>query len=144
MAANPCRAYKRSAGSLSAKTVSMVPDPNWWGAKPHVDRIITRALEGDAGVNAFVNGEVDVNLIPNDPSSYKRAAGAKNGVVRVAGGPDFRHFTFNGTSPNLKDQNVRQAIDRVHPWAVDSARSTEHSPGVKDHDAVRAWVGAAR
>jgi peptide/nickel transport system substrate-binding protein len=94
----------------TAKTVSMVPDPNWWGAKPHVDRIITRALEGDAGVNAFVNGEVDVNLIPNDPSSYKRAASAKNGVVRVAGGPDFRHFTFNGTSPNLSEQSVRQAI----------------------------------
>ena len=30
--------------------------------------------------------------------------------MRVAGGPDFRHFTFNGTSPNLKDVNVRQAI----------------------------------
>jgi peptide/nickel transport system substrate-binding protein len=94
----------------TAKTVSLVPDPNWWGEKPKVDRIITRALEGDAGVNAFVNGEVDVNLIPNDPSSYKRAASAKNGVVRVAGGPDFRHFTFNGTSPNLSDVNVRQAI----------------------------------
>ena len=94
----------------TAKTVSMVPDPNWWGNKPIVDRIITRALELDAGVNAFVNGEVDVNLLPNDPASYKRAAGAKNGVVRVAGGPDFRHFTFNGTSPNLSDVKVRQAI----------------------------------
>jgi len=94
----------------TAKTVSMVPDPNWWGNKPIVDRIITRALELDAGVNAFVNGEVDVNLLPNDPASYKRAAGAKNGVVRVAGGPDFRHFTFNGTSPNLSDVKVRQAV----------------------------------
>ena len=75
-----------------------------------LDQIITRALEGDAGVNAFVNGEVDVDRSPNDPSSYKRATGAKNGVVRVAGGPDFRHFTINGTSPNLKDVNVRQAI----------------------------------
>jgi len=94
----------------SAKTVTMVPDPNWWGAKPKLDRIITRALELDAGVNAFVNGEVDVNLLPNDPASYKRAKSAKNGVIRVAGGPDFRHFTFNGTSPNLSDVNVRQAI----------------------------------
>src|SRR4051794_29356766 len=84
----------------SAKTVSMVPDPNWWGAKPKLDRIITRALELDAGVNAFVNGEVDINLLPNDPASYKRAKSAKNGVIRVAGGPDFRHFTFNGTSKN--------------------------------------------
>jgi peptide/nickel transport system substrate-binding protein len=94
----------------TAKTVSMVPDPNWWGNKPKLDRIITRALEGDAGVNAFVNGEVDVNLIPNDPSSYKRAAGAKGGIVRVAGGPDFRHFTINGTSPDLQDVKVRQAV----------------------------------
>jgi peptide/nickel transport system substrate-binding protein len=94
----------------TAKTVSMVPDPNWWGAKPKLDRIITRALEGDAGVNAFVNGEVDVNLLPIDPSSYKRAAATKGGVVRVAGGPDFRHFTLNGTSPNLQQLQVRQAI----------------------------------
>jgi peptide/nickel transport system substrate-binding protein len=94
----------------TAKTVSMVPDPNWWGAKPKLDRIITRSLELDAGVNAFVNGEVDVNLLPIDPSSYKKAAGAKNGVVRVAGAPDFRHFTINGTSPNLQDVNVRKAL----------------------------------
>jgi indole-3-glycerol phosphate synthase/phosphoribosylanthranilate isomerase len=40
--------------------------------------------------------------------------------------------------------NVRHAIEVVQPWAVDSARSTERSPGVKDHDAVRAWVRAAR
>jgi peptide/nickel transport system substrate-binding protein len=94
----------------TAKTVSLVPDPNWWGAKPKLDRIITRALELDAGVNAFANGEVDVNLLPNDPSSYKRAAAAKGGVVRVAGAPDFRHFTINGTSPNLQDVQVRQAL----------------------------------
>ena len=44
----------------------------------------------------------------------------------------------------LDSQNVRAAIDAVHPWAVDSARSTEREPGIKDHDAVRAWVSAAR
>jgi peptide/nickel transport system substrate-binding protein len=94
----------------TAKTVSMVPDPNWWGAKPKLDRIITRALEVDAAVNAFANGEVDVNLIATDPSAYKRASSTKGGVVRVAGGPDFRHFTINGTSPDLKDLQVRQAV----------------------------------
>ncbi len=44
----------------------------------------------------------------------------------------------------LDAANVREAIDAVHPWAVDSARSTEREPGIKDHDAVRAWVEAAR
>jgi hypothetical protein len=29
-------------------------------------------------------------------------------------------------------------------WAVALARSTERAPGVKDRDAVRAWVEAAR
>ena len=38
----------------------------------------------------------------------------------------------------------REAIAAVRPWAVDSARSTEREPGIKDHDAVRAWVEAAR
>jgi phosphoribosylanthranilate isomerase len=43
----------------------------------------------------------------------------------------------------LGPENVRRAIDAVRPWAVDSARSTESAPGVKDHDAVRRWVEAA-
>ena len=33
----------------------------------------------------------------------------------------------------LGPENVRAAIDAVHPWAVDSARSTESAPGIKDH-----------
>ncbi len=40
----------------------------------------------------------------------------------------------------LDPGNVRAAIDSIRPWAVDSARSTELEPGIKDHDAVRAWV----
>jgi len=44
----------------------------------------------------------------------------------------------------LGPDNVREAVATVRPWAVDSARSTESSPGIKDHDAVRRWVEAAR
>ena len=44
----------------------------------------------------------------------------------------------------LTPENVRHAINEVKPWAVDSARSTEREPGVKDHEKVRAWVQAAR
>jgi indole-3-glycerol phosphate synthase len=40
--------------------------------------------------------------------------------------------------------NVAGAIEAVRPWAVDSARSTESSPGIKDHEKVRAWVAAVR
>jgi indole-3-glycerol phosphate synthase/phosphoribosylanthranilate isomerase len=44
----------------------------------------------------------------------------------------------------LGPDNVRAAIDAVHPWAVDAASRLEVEPGIKDHDKVRAYVEAAR
>jgi phosphoribosylanthranilate isomerase len=78
---------------------------------------------------AQVGTVVDLPWEEADPSHLERAR-ATAGRVMLAGG--------------LGPSNVREAIDAVRPWAVDSARSTEREPGVKDHDAVRAWVAAAR
>jgi indole-3-glycerol phosphate synthase/phosphoribosylanthranilate isomerase len=72
---------------------------------------------------------VDLPWGAEDPTHIERARSTE-GRVMLAGG--------------LGPANVREAIDAVRPWAVDSARSTESEPGVKDHDAVRAWVQAAR
>ena len=72
---------------------------------------------------------VDLPWEERDPKHLERARSTA-GRVMLAGG--------------LGAGNVRDAIAAVRPWAVDSARSTELSPGVKDHDAVRAWVAAAR
>lgn len=44
----------------------------------------------------------------------------------------------------LGPDNVRAAIDAVHPWAVDAASRLESAPGVKDHEKVRAFVQEAR
>jgi indole-3-glycerol phosphate synthase len=44
----------------------------------------------------------------------------------------------------LSPDNVRAAIDAVHPWAVDAASRLEAEPGIKDHAKVRAFVEAAR
>ena len=63
-------------------------------------------------------------------TEHLERARATTGRVMLAGG--------------LGPENVADAIAAVRPWAVDSARSTEESPGVKDHDAIRAWVEAAR
>ena len=38
----------------------------------------------------------------------------------------------------------REAIDAVRPWAVDSARSTEREPGIKDHERCAPGSEAAR
>jgi indole-3-glycerol phosphate synthase/phosphoribosylanthranilate isomerase len=64
-----------------------------------------------------------------DPGHLDRAAQAEGRVV-LAGG--------------LGPENVREAIERIRPWAVDASSSLETEPGVKDHGRVRAFVTAAR
>jgi indole-3-glycerol phosphate synthase / phosphoribosylanthranilate isomerase len=80
------------------------------------------------------NGErvaavVDLPWLETDTTHLERAR-ATSGRVMLAGG--------------LGPENVRDAIDAVDPWAVDSARSTEREPGIKDHDKLEAWVAAAK
>ncbi len=43
----------------------------------------------------------------------------------------------------LTPENVAEAIGTVDPFAVDTATGVEREGGVKDHDAVRAFVDAA-
>ncbi len=82
-------------------------------------------LRGDERVGTVV----DLPWEEGDPTHFDRAR-STSGRVMLAGG--------------LGPENVSQAIAAVQPWAVDSARSTESAPGVKDHDLVLAWVEAAR
>ena len=71
----------------------------------------------------------DLPWLEEDDGHWKQAARAE-GRVLLAGG--------------LGPENVRTAIEAVDPWCVDASRSLEASPGIKDHDRVRAFVEAAR
>jgi indole-3-glycerol phosphate synthase len=72
---------------------------------------------------------VDREWAADDPEHLRRAEAAGGRVV-LAGG--------------LSPENVREAIERVRPWAVDASSSLESAPGVKDHERIRAYVEAAR
>jgi indole-3-glycerol phosphate synthase len=72
---------------------------------------------------------VDREWQAEDPAHLERARAAE-GRVMLAGG--------------LSPENVRDAIERVRPWAVDASSSLELEPGIKDHARVRAYVEAAR
>jgi indole-3-glycerol phosphate synthase len=72
---------------------------------------------------------VDREWAVDDPEHLERAEKAEGRVV-LAGG--------------LSPENVRDAIERVRPWAVDASSSLETEPGIKDHARVRAYVEAAR
>jgi indole-3-glycerol phosphate synthase len=72
---------------------------------------------------------VDLPWLEEDDGHWDRASTVPGRVV-LAGGLDA--------------DTVRTAIDRVGPWAVDSARGTESAPGVKDPNKLRRFVEAAR
>ncbi len=82
-------------------------------------------LRGDERVATVV----DLPWQAGDPTHLERARAAE-GRVMLAGG--------------LAADNVRSAIEAVRPWAVDASSRLESAPGIKDHDAVRAYVEAAR
>ena len=72
---------------------------------------------------------VDLPWEEEDPTHLDRARRVDGRVV-LAGG--------------LGPENVREAVEAVRPWAVDASSSLESTPGVKDHERVRAFVAAAR
>jgi peptide/nickel transport system substrate-binding protein len=50
---------------------------------------------------------MDIGL---DAGAFQRAQHVRGAVVRRAGGPDWRHFTFNAAGPVLSDVRVRRAV----------------------------------
>jgi indole-3-glycerol phosphate synthase len=74
---------------------------------------------------------LDLPVGRTDPDHLSRAAkAARTERVMLAG--------------RLDPSNVGHAVATVKPWSVDAARGLESSPGIKDADAMRAFVANAR
>ena len=82
-------------------------------------------LRGDESVGRVL----DLPWEQDDPAHHARAS-AQEGRIVLAG--------------RLAPENVREAIEKVQPWAVDASSQLELSPGIKDHDRIRAFIEAAR
>ncbi len=94
----------------TAKTVVLARDPSWWGAPAKLDRIVYRAMDTSAMPGAFANREIDLMDIGLDAGAMRRVKDVPQTAIRRAGGPDWRHFTFNAAGPVLSDVRVRRAI----------------------------------
>ncbi|MGE3957066.1 MAG: ABC transporter family substrate-binding protein [Vicinamibacterales bacterium] len=102
--------FKLGSIDATAKTVTLVRNERWWGNPAKLDRIVYRAIEPDAQIDAVANGEIDAMDVGPDVNKFNRAQEIEGVDIRMAGGPNFRHLTVNGTSPNLQDVRVRQAM----------------------------------
>ena len=102
--------FKFESLDETAKTISLMRNPKWWGNRPKLDRIVFRVIDPTAQVDALLNSEIDVLDVAADVTKLKRVEGAAGISVHRAAGPDFRSITINGTGEILKDVNVRRAL----------------------------------
>ncbi len=102
--------FKFGGLDRTAQTMTLVRNEKWWGRPAKVDTIVFRTIDLDAQIDALANGEIDLMDIGPDVNKYVRAKGLAGADIRVAGGPNFRHITINGTGPILRDVQVRRAL----------------------------------
>lgn len=147
--------FRLSGYDATAKTYTLVPNEKWWGNKAKLDQIVFRVMDDDATPTAMSNGEIDLMDVGPSADSYNRVKSIPGIDIRVAGGPNFRHITFNGQSPMLQDVNVRQAIamaiDRaaiakaelgqlpVNPVPLGNHIFMENQTGYQDNSGVVAY-----
>lgn len=99
--------FKLDQYDTAAKTVTLVPNDKWWGAKPVLANVTFRQLETSAQIAAFKNGEIDA-MSANTISLYKQLDGTKDSEIRrgqrlFAGG-------MNLNAQRITDVAVRKAI----------------------------------
>lgn len=106
----PVTAGPWKIGSLNktTQTITVVPDPAFWGTKPKLASISFRALDSAAITDAYLNNEID-EAPARTPETYKRLKPAKNTDIRIGARWDETHLAFSARGP-LTDVKVRQAI----------------------------------
>jgi len=89
-------------------------NPNYWGEKPNVDRIVIRHVEDPTAAFQMVRaGDMDL-LLQLDPDLIDDAKAAPNLKVEVLGNLDVTFMTMTCSpeqSEALSDPRVRKAID---------------------------------
>lgn len=102
------------------KEVVLVPNPNYWGEKPKLDKIIFKVIpDGQARVMALQSGEVDIiggELLGKVPlDSITTLKSDKNFTIYNSKTKMSHFITLNYDNVNLQDKNVRLAMN----YAID-------------------------
>ena len=95
--------------------VVLEPNPHWWGAAPHFKRIVVRAIENTAALEAnLLSGGIDyiageLGLAIDQALAFERRHGR---AFHVRYKPDlgYEHIDLNLDNPALQDVRVRRAL----------------------------------
>ncbi len=94
----------------TAKSIILVRNARWWGEPAKLERIVYRAMDSDAQIDALANDEIDFANIGSNVDNLRRAEATPGISVREASAPNYVHITMNGASEVLQDVRVRRAL----------------------------------
>jgi peptide/nickel transport system substrate-binding protein len=93
------------------QSVNLVPNEEYWGPKPKIDRIVIRfGIEAPALAQALENEEIDMAYPQPQTDVLQQLQDLPGIKTQVNFGLSFEHLDFNLLNPLLKDLAVRQAI----------------------------------
>jgi peptide/nickel transport system substrate-binding protein len=105
-------AFKIGSLDKTTQTITVVPDPAWWGPKPRLDSVIYRVLDASSLTDAFLNNEIDETSASN-PADYQRLVKSSATSIRTGSRWDEVHITLNGARGPLADLAVRHAVEKA-------------------------------
>jgi peptide/nickel transport system substrate-binding protein len=103
---------QKSGIDVASKTMTLVPNPKYWGAQPKLARIVYTNIGSDSDTNSKALQNNEVNMIYPQPqldlvANLKKLS---NVTSLINFGPSFEHLDFNTRDPLLSKLPVRQAI----------------------------------
>ncbi|MDR1852178.1 MAG: ABC transporter family substrate-binding protein [Propionibacteriaceae bacterium] len=101
--------YKIDTFDGKAGIATFVKNEKWWGDPGKLDKITFTLREGQAGMNAFKNGESDVAGV-NDNNQLTDAASVPNTDLRMGATAAIGLLQMNDAQEAMKDINLRKAI----------------------------------
>ena len=107
---NELRAGPYKVSSVNKNQIVLTPNPNWWGAKPKLDKIVYKQMEDTASVNAFSNGQIDATSVSN-ADRLKQVADMKGIRIQRGFATSTSVLTIGPNSPLMKNQYVRTALE---------------------------------
>jgi peptide/nickel transport system substrate-binding protein len=112
---------------VSSKTVTLVPNPKYWGAQPKLARIVYVNIGSDSDTNVKALQNQEVNMIYPQPQLdiVKNLQGLPGVTTSINFGPSFEHFDFNTRDPLLAHKEVREAI----AYAIDRTTLVKSTVG---------------
>ncbi len=103
---------------IEDQVIKLVPNPNYWGGKPALDRIeLTWITDPAAVLDSYRKGALDVAQLTLDNFVQAQSDPALNSDLHVAPAARVTYLGFNMKKAPFTDKNVRkafsQALDRA-------------------------------